>query len=73
MHLLKHYVVFTEYNCFAHGNLKQKLLLSQSTLQLCFYLPSFRDGLMKRQVEGQREPTTKNSLGLCSVLYAMKN
>lgn len=47
MHLLKHYVVFTEYDCFAHGSLKQKLLLSQSTLLLCFYLSSFREGLKK--------------------------
>lgn len=70
MHLLKHYIVFTEYNCFAHGSLKQKLLLSQSTLLLCFYLSSFREGLMKRQVVGQREPTTKNSLDLSSY-YAL--
>lgn len=70
MHLLKHYVVFTEYNCFAHGSLKQKLSLSQSTLPLCFYLSSFREGLTKRQAVGQRETTTKNSLDLCSY-YAL--
>lgn len=66
MHLLKHYVVFTEYDCFAHGSLKQKLLLSQSTLLLRFYLSSFREGLKKRQMVGQREPTTKTSLDLYS-------
>lgn len=66
MHLLKHYVVFTEYNCFAYGSLKQKLSLSQSTLLWCCYLSSFREGLTKRQVVGQREPTTKNSRDLCS-------
>lgn len=69
MHLLKHYVVFTVYNCFAHGSLKEELLLSQSTLLLCFYLSRFREGLIKRHV-GQRIPTTKNSLDLCSY-YAL--
>lgn len=49
MHLLKHYVVFTEYDCFAHGSLKQELLLSQSTLLLHFYLSSFREGLKKKK------------------------
>ena len=66
MHLLKHYVVFTESNSFVHGNLKQELLLSQSTLLLHFYLSSFIEGLVKRQVVGQWEPATKNSLDLCS-------
>lgn len=63
MHLLKHYVVFTEYDCFAHGSLKQELLLSQSTLLLRFYLSSFREGLKKkkRQTVGPREPTTKTA------------
>lgn len=73
MHLLKHYVVFTEYDCFAHGSLKQELLLSQSTLLLRFYLSSFREGLKKkkkRQMVGLREPTTKNSLDLYSY-YAL--
>lgn len=70
MHLLKHYVVFTEYNCFAYGSLKQKLSLSQSTLLWWCYLSSFREGLTKRQVVGQREPTTKNSRDLCSY-YAL--
>lgn len=73
MHLLKHYVVFTEYDCFAHGSLKQELLLSQSTLLLRFYLSSFREGLKKkkkRQMVGRREPTTKNSLDLYSY-YAL--
>ena len=70
MHLLKHYVVFTEYNSFAHGSLKWELLLSHSTLLLRFYFSSFREGLIKRQVVVQREPATKNSLDLCSY-YAL--
>lgn len=69
MHLLKHYV-FTDNNCSAHGSLKQKPLLSQSTLLLRSYLSSFREGLIKRQVVGQRKPTTKNCLDLCSY-YAL--
>lgn len=70
MHLLKHYVVFTKYNSFVHGSLKWELLLSQSTLLLHFYLSGFREGLIKRQVVGQWEPATKNSLDLCSY-YAL--
>lgn len=40
---------------------------------LCHYVfiyLVFREGLTKRQVVGQRDPTTKNSLDLCSY-YAL--
>lgn len=70
MPLSQHCVVFEEYNSFVHGSLKPELLLSQSTLRLHFYLSSFREGLIKRQVVGQWEPATKNSLDLCSY-YAL--
>lgn len=71
MHLLKHYVVFTEYDCFAHGSLKQELLLSQSTLLLRFYLSSFREGLKKKKTNGGTEGTyNQNSLDLYSY-YAL--
>lgn len=70
MPLSQHCMVFAEYNSFVHGSLKPELLLSQSTLRLHFYLSSFREGLVKRQVVGQWEPATKNSLDLCSY-YAL--
>lgn len=56
MHLLKHYVVFTEYSCFAHGSLKQKLSPSQSTLPLCFYLSSFQGRSNKKTSGGTEGP-----------------